>query len=205
MGVGAGHGHRGHPAPSPTGRGRGAHDAAREGRLRLSTAGGGGPGRPRPRCEHRLSPAAICPAARPGPELPPRKIMPLPPAQTRSEPCGQSLPLRPPPTPAGPGKRWRRSCGSAGGRGSGSSSSRGGDWYLCLAAAPAPSRGEGATKNPSQTEVRAPVSLPSRGPRRPTFCGSLRADVQAVAVAVASCGSRLSLRSGARAPHSGLD
>lgn len=50
-----------------------------------------------------------------------------------------------------------------------------------------------------------PVALPSRGRRRQTLCGSLRAKVQAVAVAAASLSSRVSLRSGARAPHSGLD
>lgn len=186
----------------------GPHGAAREGRLRLRAAGGGGPGRPRPRCERRLSPVAICPAERPGPELPPPTKNNAP-----TSDADEVRALRPeypapppPPTPAGPGEEmakklrvrrrpglrllllpWRRLVPLFGGR-SGS-----------LAG------GGGRRKIPPRRRSGAPVSKPSRGPRPPTFCGSLRADVQVVAVAAASCGSRLSLSSGARAPHSGLD
>lgn len=49
-----------------------------------------------------------------------------------------------------------------------------------------PRWGEGDDEKSSRTGVRAPVALPSRGRRPQTLCGSLRAKVQAVAVAAAS-------------------
>lgn len=187
--MGAGTGHRGHPAPGTAARGRRAHGAARVGRLRLGTAGGGGPRRPRPRCERRLSPVAICPDARPGPELPPhRKEMSLPRAQTRSEPCGQSplIRLPPPPTPAGlgggerakelrvrrrPGLRlrllllpWRRLVPLFGGR-SGSLAGGGGRQKIPLGRRSGP-RSQALQKNTAADLPRLPPGRSPGGGRR---------------------------------------
>lgn len=118
--------------------------------------GAGVPGGPGPAASADSAPLPSAPLRGPARSLPHGKECPYLRRRRGLSPEARVPLSASPPTPAGPGERWRRSCRSTGGRGSGSgsSSSRGGDWYLCLAAAPAPSRGEGGEEK----------SLPDGGP-----------------------------------------
>lgn len=174
--MGAGARHRGHADPSLTGRGRGAPRCGPGRAAPAPRRGGAGvPGGRGPAASADSAPLPSAPLRSPARSFPPTKNNAPTSGADEVRALRPESPAPPPPQhQQAREKRWRRSCGSAGGRGSGSSSSRGGDWYLCLAAAPAPSRGEGGdekslpdggpgprSRSPPEDRGRRPCAAPS--------------------------------------------
>lgn len=156
--MGAGARHRGRPARSLTSRGRGAPRCGPGRAAPVPRRGGRGSREAEAPLRAPTQPSCHLPrcAARPG-ASPPRKIMPLPPAQTRSEPCGRSTPLRLPPNTSRPGGRDGEEAAGPPAAGAPAPpppvAATGTFVWRPLRL---PRGGRGATKNPSQTEVRGP-------------------------------------------------